>query len=50
MKSKFKIEEIIGVLVGGVIYYIWAFAILIVGLGNIKYEVTGQQLVFYPYF
>lgn len=37
MKSKIKVEEIIGIFIGGIFYYAWAFVILIAGFGNIKY-------------
>jgi len=37
MKSKIKVEEIIGIFIGGIFYYAWAFLILIADFGNIKH-------------
>jgi len=50
MKSKIKIEELIGILIGGVFFYIWAFVILIAGFGNIKYISDWTIAGMLPFF
>ncbi|MDY0387085.1 MAG: hypothetical protein RBT65_08165 [Methanolobus sp.] len=50
MKSKIKIEEIVGVLIGGAFFYAWAFAILIAGLGNIRYVSDWAMAGMLPFF
>jgi hypothetical protein len=50
MKSKIKIEEIIGIFIGGIFYYVWAFVILIAGFGNIKYVSDWAIAGMLPFF